>query len=112
MSTAEIRKHWSRVADLGCCVTGGPIPTIHHCHGGSMLDIGIYRAKGKKPSDWLVIPLAVWLHVMGNEAIDGGKLSVREWEARYGTQVAYLDWVCKRLRVDVWARAGIERVMA
>ena len=105
MATAEIRRHWTRVAALRCIISDQPA-TLHHAKGGSMLtELGLLHGMKKKPSDWLVIPLAEVYHT-GYLGIEHG---VRSWERRFGTQVAHLDQICLRLGYDVWERAGIER---
>lgn len=104
----EIRRHWDRLRELGCIVTGQPNPTIHHCHGGSLRDLGVTKGMGLKTSDWLVIPLAIELHSMGPGAIDGA-LGVKAWEELHGTQVEYLDRVAELTGVDVWRKAGVDR---
>jgi hypothetical protein len=108
VSTAEIRRHWSRVASLGCLVSHRPHPTLHHVHGGSVRAAGVTRGKGQKTSDWLVIPLDAEFHT-GRFGIDSGSYTVEEWEATFGRQAEYVDEVCARLGVDVWAKAGIDR---
>lgn len=105
MPSAEIRRHWERVAALGCVVSGRPAE-LAHAHGGSLLDLGVTRAKGRKPSDWLVIPLAPEFHRVEYKGLD---YSPRIWEERYGTQVSYLDWISKQLGYDVFERAGVKR---
>lgn len=104
--SAEIERHWTRVARLNCCVTHEPNPTLHHCHGGSLRDVGIHKALGGKTSDWLVIPLTARLHSGGPQGIDSGELTVWEWEELFGTQVDYLKWVSLRLGVNVFLKAG------
>lgn len=106
--TDEIKKHWTAVARLGCCVTHEPNPTLHHAHGGSLRDIGLHKGIGAKTSDWLVIPLTARLHSGGPQGIDGGGVTVREWEELFGTQVEYLEWVCRRLGVNVFKKAGFD----
>ena len=106
--SAELQRHWDRVAALGCILSNRPDPTIHHCHGGSMREVGVMKGKGQKTSDWLVIPLDALFHV-GQYGIDLGHITVPEWEARFGRQVDLLDKVADLLGVDVWAKAGIDR---
>ncbi|HQR22949.1 MAG TPA: hypothetical protein PKV98_18935 [Burkholderiaceae bacterium] len=104
----EIRAHFARVRALGCAVTGSHVQvTLHHPHSGSMAELGYGRQKWKS-SDWLVIPLRIELHSMGPEAIDGAK-GVLSWEADYGKQVDHVDEVCRRLRENLWLKAGIDR---
>lgn len=102
--TAELRRHWSAVAAMGCMVTGAPA-TLHHAHGGSVKGRGFHRSTGRKTSDWLVIPLSFDLHV-GSEGID--RIGVKRWEAKYGTQAEMLDEIARRTGVDVWAKARAE----
>ncbi len=106
MALAEIRRHWDRVARLGCCVSGAPNPTLHHIHGGSCFEVGLRRSFGRKSSDWLVIPLAAHYHV-GNLGID--VIGVVQWESLFGTQVSMLDGVCLALNENLWMKAGIDR---
>jgi len=103
----ELQKHWDRVASLGCLISGRPEPTLHHCHGASMKDIGVHRGKGQKPSDWLVIPLHFDFHT-GEYGIDSG-MGVITWEKRFGSQVSFLDNLSVLLDVNVWRKAGIQR---
>lgn len=107
MSTAEIRKHWDRVARLGCLMTGAPNPTLHHIHGGSCKEVGLHRAMGRKSSDWLVIPLAAEYHT-GQYGIDSA-MGVAKWEALFGRQVDLMDTVCEKLDVNLWTKAGVDR---
>lgn len=99
---SEIRAHWTRVAALGCIVTGGPAE-IAHCHGGSMRDLGYTKTRGKKQPwmDWLVLPLAPEYHRWRPDALD---VSVERFELKYGKQVDWLDTICAALGVDVWKR--------
>jgi hypothetical protein len=115
--TTEIQKHWTRVARLGCCITHEPNPTLHHCHGGSLRTLsqagrqgggGIHKGLGQKTSDWLVIPLVARLHSAGPQAIDGGSISVKEWEELFFTQVYLLEWVSRQIGVNVFAKAGYD----
>ena len=96
------------IAQMPCVVTGSTESTVHHCHGGSLADIGITTAMGQKTSDFLVIPLAFDFHV-GNQGIDSG-IGVRTWEQRYGTQVDHLKHVCLQLGVNLFELAGFEHV--
>lgn len=101
-----IRDHWDRVAEVGCLLSGAPNPTLHHCHGGSLREIGIHKGLGQKTSDYLVIPLASRFHT-GEFGID--VIPVWEWEHRFGTQVGHLDDLCRQIGYNVWALAGVER---
>lgn len=105
----ELSDHWSRVVELG------PAPwnlaegrlTVHHCHSGSISQNGISRGIGQKNNDWLVICLPESLHVKSPKAIDGS-IGVLTWEAKFGTQMKSLLWVCKELNVNVFKKAGYD----
>ena len=108
MPTAEIKRVWDRIIEIG------PHPivglrqdlTIHHCHGGSLNEIGIHRAMGKKPSDWLTICLPAHFHV-GQKGIDSG-YGVLKWERDYTTQVALLTWTSRKLQINLFRKAGYD----
>jgi hypothetical protein len=111
--TSEIRDHWDRVAQLGCIVTGSEPATIHHCHGGSLLLVPGLNNPGmaQRQNHWLVIPLVERLHT-GDLGIDNGFSpfkSVKGWESHFGFQVDFLDEVCRRLGINVWKKAGVDR---
>ena len=70
----EIRDHWDRVARLGCVVTGSSTVTIHHVHGGSIIeDFGYALSPGmaQKQNHWLVIGLHPEFHT-GDRGVDNG----------------------------------------
>lgn len=109
----ELNQHWDRLRQHGCIITRRPAPTIHHCHGGSMLKVPgfINPGMGQKSNDWLVIPLDMEFHT-GANGIDTGQgrfKSVTEWEEAFGYQAHYLDLICELFGVNVWHRAGILR---
>lgn len=106
MPSAEVRRHWQRVFDIGCVICG-QYPTLHHCHGGSMTQIIGIKGVAMKSNDWLVIPLAPRYHT-GCYGIDAG-YGVESWERDFGEQAMHLDTVCQLLGYNVWRRAGIDR---
>lgn len=106
----ELRAHWNAVAAMGCLVTRSTWNiTLHHAHGGSLLDRGFRRTFGRKTSDWLVIPIVMLIHT-GPGGIDGPppRPTVEEWEAKFRSQAEMLDEIVMRLGVDVWAKARAE----
>lgn len=105
VATAEIKRHWQRVADLGCIITGQPAE-IAHCHAGSMKELGPEWQPGmaQKQSDWLVLPLCPRLHRWGPKSLDGGNPD--EWELLWGTQMDLLRELSERLGYNVFERAG------
>lgn len=81
--TALDRRYWSAVAKVGCIVKGltpcqGRI-TIHHCGTGA----------GGRKDHRQVLPLC-WGHHLGPHGIDGKRLSKREWQDKYGTELKLL----------------------
>lgn len=108
MSTAAVKRFWTRAIDLGCVITGGPAE-IAHCHSGSMVPIIGVKAKGKKlpQHDWLILPLDYRLHRQEYGGLDA---NVRAWEAKYGTQVSHLIALGKKLNLDLFALAGTKEI--
>lgn len=107
MSTAAVRRHWQRVAAMGCIVCGGPAE-IAHCHGGSVRDkMQEPKARGKKLDRYnnLVLPLCPFHHRLGGPgyALDSNVLL---WERVFGSQVSHIDRLCNLLGVDLWAKAN------
>jgi len=102
MASAEIKRHWAKVADMGCIITGNPECELHHCFAGSMSDHGINRGLSKKVSDYLVIPLSYDLH-RGMNGIHSGVIS---WENFNGTQIKHLYHVSTEIGIDVFEKAG------
>jgi hypothetical protein len=90
-ATPKQRRHWDRLVKLVGCIVGpvgcyGRI-TIHHCLTG---------AGGRKNHD-LVLPLC-WNHHLGPDGINGGVISRREWEERYGSEQQLMEACHERLR--------------
>lgn len=86
LTNKDRREHYSRVAALGCIITGETDVEIHHCYG---LQFPVRR--DHRP----VIPLAARLHRGSyGEAIHAGK---EKWESIYGTQEELLELTNKRL---------------
>lgn len=103
-----VKDHWANVRALGCCVSKSNVyVTLHHCHGGSMIDyFGDDGRAGMalKMSDYLVIPLAVKYHV-NQFGVDSG-VGVRTWERMFAKQVYYLHWVNHQLPYCIFDAAG------
>ena len=106
-----IEAHEKRLRELPCAASRTFYQiTLHHCHGGSLKDIGYHVGGGQKASDWLQIPLTSDLHV-GDGGIDGaGGIGVPTWEAEHGAQVDMLKWICRELGVNVFEKAGISGI--
>lgn len=101
MSTAAIRRYWTRVAANGCAVHGpGCAVHIAHCAGKPSVVERIKepKAKGKKllRMDWIVVGLCPELHYM----LD---YDPAEFERQHGPVAVLVDRLAARLGVDVWA---------
>lgn len=107
MNPVERKAHFARVAQYPCWVSGHYPVTIAHCHGGSVLEAGFKRGMAKKPSDWLVLPIAFEYH-LGRNGMD--VIGIKEWEAHFGRQVDMLEEFGRRLKLDLFAlaRADLE----
>jgi len=105
-----IEQYHALVAEMPCIVTGMRPVTLHHCHSGSLADAGINRGKSQRPSDWLVIPIILDLHV-GPQGIDGSK-GVRSWEAEHGTQMSHLLALQEKVGIDLFTLAGYPQAVA
>ena len=106
--SAEHRRHWTKVAELGCIITNQPAE-IAHCHGGSMKYLGPdwQPGMGQRQNHWLVIPLSPILH-RGAMGLDTWSCGVCAWERYWGqTQLDLLVEVSRRLGYDVFERAGV-----
>ena len=101
MSTAAVRRHWARVAALGCWNDGRPAQ-IAHAHSGSIVErMQEPKAKGRKLPryDWLVIPLCPECHA----ELDA---NVKAWEEKYWSQALIIDRQCQRFGVNLWQKAN------
>lgn len=114
MATAAVKRYWTRVAELGCCICGAPAE-IAHAHGGSIVErMQEPKCKGKKLAryDWLVLNLCPNHH--RDTSINGLDGNVSAWEYAYGTQAMWIDRLILKLGVEVWelARVGQKKVAA
>jgi Recombination enhancement, RecA-dependent nuclease len=94
VATALIRRYWKAVVAVGCIVKGltpceGRI-TIHHCGTGA----------GGRKDHKKVIPLC-WGHHLGSQGIDGKRMSKREWQHSYGTELVLLKRLERLLALPI-----------
>lgn len=96
-----VKEHHENVRRLRCVISANPAVTLHHCHGGSMVEAG-YSSGGAQRGcgEALVIPLKADFHV-GDEGIDYG-VGVLTWEKWYGTQMDFLREVSELLGYDLF----------
>lgn len=95
----SVTQHNKRLKQLPCIVTERTIGlSCHHCHGGSIRDLGFHRGGSQKTNDYLQIPLCWELHLgpMNPEAI-----GILTWESTVATQVELLNQVSELLGYDV-----------
>lgn len=96
--TAAQRRHWDRVAALGCIVTGRQAH-LAHCAGKPSVVARIQEPKAKgvklRRLHWLVLPLAPELHYL----LD---YDPEAFERQHGPVAGLLDKLAARLGVDVW----------
>lgn len=112
----EIKDHWTRVANMGCLISGSRDSTIHHVHGGSIREFFGERCMpgtAQKQNDWLVIPIAERFHT-GECGIDNGMgrfKGVAAWEEQFGTQLSMLERVravmLGKHGYDIYEKAGV-----
>lgn len=88
---------------MRCVVSRSPFITLHHCHGGSVKQLGWHVGIGQKQNPFLQIPLQAKYHV-GDCGIDSG-IGVETWEKRFGTQQEHLTWVNDQLPYNLFAQA-------
>lgn len=104
MITITTHKLWLR-NELKCMISQ-QYPQLHHVMSGSMTEVIGLVGGSSKSSDWLQIPLKLHYHT-GDQGIH--TIGVLTWEAKYGTQVSFLDEICELAGYNVWELAGIER---
>jgi len=104
MSTAIVRRYWTRLVADGCLICQRPA-TVAHCHGGSIVErMGEPKAKGKKLAryDWLCLPLCP---EHAGESVNGLDAGPRKWEARFGTQAHFIDVLAVKHGLELWKLA-------
>jgi hypothetical protein len=107
VASTVVKQHWTRVAALGCILTGRDAE-IAHCHGGSIKLLGseFRPGWGQKQNDWLVLPLAPEIHRIGPDSLDGGP--VDQWEQVWDSQLRLLLELSWQLGYSVYEKAGID----
>lgn len=101
-----ITKHEKWLRNELKCMISHQDPQLHHARSGSMTEIIGLVGGSNKASDWLQIPLNINYHT-GDHGIH--TIGVLTWEAKYGTQISFLDQICELAGYNVWELAGIER---
>lgn len=104
----SVSRHEKNLRQMRCVVTMHQPVTLHHCHGGSMKDLGPGirgPGMGERNNPFFQIPLALKYHV-GPFGIDGS-MGVIRWESVFGSQVGFLDEVNGQLDYDLWEQATL-----
>lgn len=105
-----VSRHEKNLRAMRCVVSSFPVVTLHHCHGGSMLEFPNGRpGMGERSNPFYQIPLWAKYHV-GEFGIDTGMgeiKSVEQWEERFGTQADHLKEINEALDYDIWFEAGM-----
>lgn len=99
----SVSKHEKNLREMRCVVTRNPFITLHHCHGGSMKEMGWHVGVAQKQNPFLQIPLKGDYHV-GDMGIDSG-MGVETWEQKFGRQWDHLIWVNDQLPYNLFAQA-------
>lgn len=103
-----IKDHEELLRQMACVVSHRTsMITLHHCHGGSLKELGIHVGAGQKQNHWLQIPLN-WEWHTGNYGID--VIGVETWEKQFGTQVEFLKHVSRMLGYNVFEKAGYPEI--
>lgn len=104
--SVTIRAHEKWLRTLPCSASGKYPVTLHHCHGGSMKELGPdfpARGKSRKNNPWFQIPLHAEYHV-GKYGIDYG-YGVLSWERDFGRQLDMLHELNLMLDYDIFELA-------
>ena len=104
----SVSEHERRLRDMRCVVTESFPVSLHHCHSGSMCELGPEFPNpgwAQKQNPFLQIPLHIDVHV-GPRGIDGS-LGVIYWEGLYGSQVEMLHEVNSLLPYDIFEQARL-----
>ena len=102
----SVSQHEKNLRELRCVVSDMYPVTLHHCHGGSMTELGPHLPNpgmGEKANPFFQIPLLLKFHT-GDQGIDGA-IGLAEWEAFFGTQVEFLWEVNSNLDYNIWEQA-------
>ena len=102
----SVSRHEKNLRQMRCVVSMLTPITLHHCHGGSMLELGpAFQNPGmaEKNNPFFQIPLNAEFHV-GGLGIDGFA-GVEAWEEMFGKQVGFLDEVNEQLDYNLWEQA-------
>lgn len=103
MTPKEREQHFNRVAEIPCLSCCAHPVTLHHPHGGSMVDEGITTGMGLKCSDWLVLPICEVCH-QGPKGYDSS-YGVRSAELIHGKQTDHIRTLSKILKLELLSLA-------
>ncbi len=104
----SVSRHEKNLRKLRCMVTMMYPVTLHHCHGGSMMELGLdfqNPGMGERNNPFLQIPLMLEYHT-GTKGIDGS-MGVEAWEKIFENQLDLLIQVNDQLEYDIWEQAKL-----
>ena len=112
MRFVPVSVHEQNLRALPCVVSYLRPVTLHHCHGGSMLELGPEFPNpgiGQRANPFFQIPIHARFHV-GEFGVDHGQGSYKgvvAWEDQFGKQTELLNDVNGRLDYDLWEQARL-----
>ena len=109
IEVVSVTAHQRNLRNLRCVISAQYPVTLHHCHGGSMMEMiggsGHMKGQGQKTNPFYQIPIIMTYHT-GDYGIDSG-MGVKSWEERFGKQLDFLVEVNGLLSYDIFFQAGI-----
>ena len=100
--------HERNLRTLPCVISEMKPVTLHHCHSGSMAELGPEFPNpgwSEKQNPFLQIPIHERYHI-GDYGIDSG-MGVHTWEDLFGKQVDLLNEINGLLIYDIWEQARL-----
>jgi hypothetical protein len=105
--TAEQRRYWTRLVEGGCLLCQAPAE-VAHAHGASIVErMQEPKARGVKLRryHWLVLPICPAHHRIGGPIVMSLDDDPEAWEREHGQQADWIDLLCHRFGMDLWALA-------
>ena len=100
--------HEKNLREMRCVVSMRQTSlTLHHCHGGSMLELGPEFPNpggAQRANPFFQIPLDEEYHI-GDYGVD--VIGVLTWENLFGSQLEHLRDVNEELGYDIWEQARL-----
>lgn len=107
LTVIPVSHHDRALRDMSCIVSQMRPVTLHHCHSGSMMELGPEFPNpgwAQRNNPFLQIPLHAKYHV-GDFGVD--VIGVETWEDHFGSQVEHLEEINGMLNYDLWRQATL-----